>query len=52
MWIKKINLYFHYFGYIVNKWRRSCHVTRNEQHLRLSQASAVFVPVATGGAAL
>jgi hypothetical protein len=63
MWIKIINLDFHYFGYIVNKWRSSGRVTRNKwrssvpvarnkQHLRPSRPSAVVMPVAAGGAAL
>jgi hypothetical protein len=52
MWIKKINLDFHYFGYIVNKRYSSGRVTRKKQYLRPSQPSAVVMPVATGGAAL
>jgi len=49
---KQINLDFHYFGYIVSKWRSSGRVTRKKQHLRPSQPSAVLVPVDTGDAAL
>ena len=49
---KQINLGFHYFGYIVNKWRNSDRVTRKKQHLRASQPSVVLLPVSTGGAAV